>query len=59
MTKRNSQLRRIDNKLAKAMDEQKKKLKEMTGFEKITDQQASESLFEQFQKMKKRREVKF
>ena len=63
MTKNNSELRRIDKKLAKAMDEKKKELRELTGMEKISDQQASESLFNQFQKFKlmklKMKDVKF
>lgn len=51
MTKNNSQLRRIDNKLAKAIDDQKAEIKKFTNIEKISDQQASESLFQKFQRL--------
>ena len=51
MTKSNSELRRIDKKLAKAIDEQKIKIREITNIEKISDQQASESLFQKFQRL--------
>ncbi len=63
MTKSNSELRRIDKKLARAIDEQKKKIREITKIEKITDQQASESLFQKFQRLeftrKNKKEIQF
>ncbi len=63
MTKNNSELRRIDKKLAKAIDEQKQKIKEITHIDKVSDQQASESLFQKFQRLeftrKNKNKVKF
>jgi len=63
MTKNNSELRRIDKKLAKAIDDQKIKLREITNIEKISDQQASESLFQKFQRLefakKNKKEIRF